>query len=227
MNVIAERTAADLALSDLIIDRVRSQFGFDFLGAENTPPGLVNDAYLSSVGRYMMLHFSASPLARGSRCWQASNLHLWADPIARPDWERFTTIVDSAVDEINDLAAATTHAARLTFLFNYEKQADVSTDLRREYFAPLFRQFEGELKFVDPASYRLPIEINEWNVHPTGMPLAWEGEYVFAARTPIAEIDDAVHELFGCSLRQGWPTLLPIRELEGVPCRFTLMPRYF
>ena len=60
MNVIAERTAVDLALSDLIIDRVRSHFGFDFLGAENTPPALVNDAYLSSVGRYMMLHFSAS-----------------------------------------------------------------------------------------------------------------------------------------------------------------------
>ncbi len=61
MNVIVERVTVDLALSDLIVARVRSHFGYDFIGAENTPPGLINDAYLSSVGRHLMLQFSDAP----------------------------------------------------------------------------------------------------------------------------------------------------------------------
>jgi hypothetical protein len=225
--VIADRNAADLALSDLIVDRVRSHFGFDYICAENTPPGLVNDAYLSSIGRHLMLQFSAAPFNRDSNCYQASNLHVWANPIDQSNWDTFTAIIDSAVVDFPELTAATTHASRLILLFNYDIQSHVSTDIRQEFFAPLLRRFPGKLSYVDPETYGIPIEINDWNIHPTGMTQAWEGEYVFVERIPIAEVGRLVHEIYGASLKQGKPTHLPVREVNGTPCRFTLMPRYF
>ncbi len=225
--MIANRNAVDLALSDLIVDRVRSHFGYDYICAENTPPGLVNDAHLSSIGRHLILQFSNAPFNRDSHCYQVSNLHIWADPIDQSNWDTLTAIVDSSVTAFPELTTATTHASRLIFLFNYNIQTHVSTDLRQEFLAPLLSRFPGKLTYVDPDVYGVPIEINEWNIHPTGMPLAWEGEYAFVDRTPIVEIDNAVRDIYGTPLRHGWPTQLPVREIQGVPCRFTLMPRYF
>ena len=136
-------------------------------------------------------------------------------------------IIDSAVADFRNQDTATTHAARLTLSFNYERQTDVSSDLRYEFFAPLFSRFDGKLTYIDPASYPGFGGIEELNIHPTGMTLAWEGEYTFAARTSIAELANAVRETFGCTLKHGRPTQLPVRELSSVPCRFALMPRYY
>ncbi len=226
--MIADRNAVDLALSDLIISRVRSRFRFDFIGAENTPPGLLNSACLSSVGCQMTLSFYNSPSKQESYgCYNAASLQVCADPIDQSNWQAFTTIVDSAVGDFPGLATATTHSSRLIFLFNYELQTHVTSDLRYEFFARLFQRFNGTLTYVEPETYGIPIEINDWNIHPTGMPLAWEGEYVFQDRIPLVDIATSVQEFFNVSLRQGWPTRLPVREIQGVPCRFTLMPRYF
>jgi hypothetical protein len=225
--VIAERTTHDLALSDLIVARVRSHFGFDFLGAENTPPGLINDAILSTVDRKLILYFSHTATDFPSKAIPAGNMYLSVHDDDQIDWGALTEIVAQSVSDFPTVATAETHAARLVFLFNYNKQLDVTSDLRHDFFAQLFDRFRGSFSFVDPESYGMPIGINEWNIHPSGVPLAWEGEYVFANRTAMSEISSAVQEFYATSLAHGWPTHLPIRKLQGVPCRFTLMPRYF
>jgi len=244
--VIVERTTHDLALSDLVISRVRSHFGFDFIGTKNTPPGLVNDALLSTVDRSLHLFFSHATdsaigeagqdmasskelqsLEAASDATRVGDMFITAHNREQIDWTRLTNIADQSYIDFQTMADAETHAARLMFFFNYDKQSHVTTDLRHEYFARLFDRFRGNFLFVDPASYGIPIEINEWNIHPSGIPLAWEGEYTFENRIAMPEIASAVQDIFATSLAHGWPTQLPVRDIQGVPCRFTLMPRYF
>lgn len=226
--LIAERTTHDRALSDLIIARVRSQFGFDFLSAEETPPGLINDAVLStSDGKILILYFSHNPTDVPLGAIPAGNMYLSAHNGDQIDWGVLNEIVAESVIDLPAVVSAQTHAARLTFLFKYNKQLDVTSDLRQDFFAQLFDRFRGSFSLVDPKAYGMPLAINEWNIHPSGIPLAWEGEYVFANRTAMSEISVAVQEFYATPLSHGWPTRLPIRELQGVPCQFTLMPRYF
>ena len=232
--MIAERTTHDLSMSDLIIDRIRSHFKFDFIGSENTPPGLINDAALFSKGRWLQLWFSRKPTAPAkSQDYPAAGMFVSAIDylpdmnVTTTEWNAITRIIDQSVAEFDQIVDATTHARRLVFLFGYHKRLEVSSDLRLDYLGQLLGRFPGNFQLVDPDSYGVKYEVNEWNIHPSGMSLAWEGEYHFETRIPITQIADAVKDIFDRSLCSGFPTQLPVRELQGVPCAFTLMPRYF
>ncbi|KAA5541910.1 hypothetical protein FYK55_17085 [Roseiconus nitratireducens] len=226
--MIAERSVVDLALSDLVAARVRTRFQFPFISAEEASAELLNYARLSSVDRHLTLQFSTRPFQPDTNCHQLSNVHVWASPIDRADWQAFVAVVDAAAAEFPSIDTRTSHAARLVFMFSYDNhKADVSSDVRRDFLAPILNRFSGHFSYVDPNSYLEQVHVDEWNPHPAGMPLAWEGEHIFHDRVALAAIKDAVRDHYGVPLRQGRATLLPVPNSKKIPVRFKLMPRFF
>lgn len=214
------------AVSDLMIQRLRPRLGFPFIGSENTPPGLVNDAFLYGGGKSAAAYFSRSPIVSGKLKHFAAGLHIAIDSDLPIHEERTRDAIDCAAQEFTATGNAATHVARLVFLFDFDTCQRVERDIRRVCFAPIFDQFAGKLVYPNPDDYPLKPEPNDWSPHPEGISLAWEGEYTFHQPVLVSELQTVIQSAFNTPLQLDWPTRLPVQKIDGVECRFSFTSRF-
>jgi hypothetical protein len=224
----ADRKPELLAVSDLMISRLQKLLGFRFIGSDNSPPSLVNDAYLFESGQHQWVSFAHHEVAgRGFR-YIAGGLHVYSDTIPNAKWDVARDTIDLAVSDFVSRGSPTTHFSRLIFQFDFDSCQPVARDLRLVLLAPIFERFAGTLVYPHPEDYPGgPVAVSEYSPHPSGIELAWEGEYTFAQPVAVAEMNDLIAASFNVELRRGWSTRLPEVAIDNVWCRFSITPRFF
>ena len=225
------------SVSDLMITRIRQLLDLPYIGSDNTPPGSINDALLHGNPGIFIVSFSLNPSKEVERqhsaaglCMQMRELHSTAwDPVDQATWDRVCPSVDSAVRDFNKLDFPNSHISRLVFQFNFGNSHLVSRDIRLVFLAPILDRYDGTLTY--PSYSHWPeiwqVKPDQNNLHPEGIEVAWEGEYVFARPVPLEELQRRFEESYDTKLRLTWPTPLPERKIDGVSCRCQITTRFF
>ncbi len=226
------RDPALLAISDLIISRLREYYRLKFDTTDEQAPAVLNCAYLIGGGPSLFVDFLLEQLSVetvGSYC-TGSGMHIYArtvDPNPQPESVAIQQIVDDCQQEFSRLESPAAHIRRLRFRFEFHNSSEVSRDIRKLFFAPILEQFPGAFIYPDIKDYDIQLKIGDWDPHPAGLPTAWEAEYQFDDPVPVETLATTIDRNYGTKLELGILTRMPYKELDGVGCQFSLATRFY
>lgn len=215
------------AASDLMISRLRRLFGLPYLGSDNTPPAFLNDAFMFNGSDWVNAVFADSEITNYPHVYRVGDLSIGVSSLHKSSLEDVIREIDQAAIDFTSVVSPVSHVSRLVLKFDFGSSDHVDRDIRQVFFAPIFDRFDGRLTYTPSTSYPMKVDVGDWNRHPDGIDLAWEGEYVFKNAVLVSDLADVVSDAYKTELRLDWPTRLSEQTIEGIRCLFSLTARFF